>query len=157
VAVIDAFTHFVLEYMEGINKTSHASVKDLVSMVSLLARVTSPRLLDFSLQFDTYDFNKVHSHPGVRSDLFHRPLHETLITDFFGGVAHAEIYPPPPGQKEPSASTILPEPTLTDAKPLSSDTTLLVEESSRSSDWTSWRAWGGVLSLGLLVSWATLN
>lgn len=31
------------------------------------------------------------SAPGVRSDLFSRPLDETLITDFFGGVSQAEV------------------------------------------------------------------
>lgn len=30
VAVIDSFTHYVLEFMEGINKTSQTSMQDLV-------------------------------------------------------------------------------------------------------------------------------
>jgi phosphatidylinositol glycan class K len=30
VAVIDAFTHYVLEYMEGIDRTSHKTMQDLV-------------------------------------------------------------------------------------------------------------------------------
>lgn len=47
-----------------------------------------------STQFDTYDFQKINSHAGVRSDLFHRPLRQTLITDFFGGVSQAEVLPP---------------------------------------------------------------
>ena len=34
VAVIDSFTHYVLEFMEGINKTSQLSMQDLVSLVS---------------------------------------------------------------------------------------------------------------------------
>ncbi|KAI0052193.1 hypothetical protein FA95DRAFT_1580264 [Auriscalpium vulgare] len=70
VAVIDSYTHFVLEYLEGINKTSSSSMKDF---------------------FDKYDPEPIRSHPGVRSDLFNRPLERTLITDFFGGVAHAEV------------------------------------------------------------------
>ncbi|KAI0066988.1 hypothetical protein BV25DRAFT_1820144 [Artomyces pyxidatus] len=70
VAVIDSYTHFVLEYLEGIDKTSSASMKDF---------------------FDKYDPVPIRSHAGVRSDLFHRPLNRTLITDFFGGVAHAEV------------------------------------------------------------------
>ncbi|KAG6879428.1 glycosylphosphatidylinositol anchor biosynthesis [Termitomyces sp. T32_za158] len=73
VAVIDSYTHFVLEYMERINKTSHQTMADL---------------------FDTYDATKIYSHPGVRSDLFRRPLAETLITDFFGGVSHVELGSP---------------------------------------------------------------
>ncbi|ETW78248.1 cysteine protease C13 [Heterobasidion irregulare TC 32-1] len=70
VAVIDSFTHFVLDFMEGINKTSHASMTDL---------------------FSKYDPVTIRSHAGVRADLFNRPLERTLITDFFGGVAHAEV------------------------------------------------------------------
>ncbi|KAI0731487.1 peptidase C13 family-domain-containing protein [Fomitopsis betulina] len=73
VAVIDKFTHYVLQFMEGINKTSQASMQDL---------------------FDTFDPKKLDSHPGVRSDLFGRPLDKTLVTDFFGGVAQVEIIPP---------------------------------------------------------------
>ncbi|KAI0773063.1 peptidase C13 family-domain-containing protein, partial [Trametes elegans] len=63
VAVIDSYTHYVLEYMESINKTSQATMQDL---------------------FDTYDPAKIHSHPGVRPDLFPRSLRDTLVTDFFG-------------------------------------------------------------------------
>ncbi|PPQ77458.1 hypothetical protein CVT26_005844 [Gymnopilus dilepis] len=74
VAVIDSFTHYVLEFMEKINKTSQTSMQEL---------------------FDSMDFSKIGSHPGVRSDLFNRPLDKTLITDFFGGVAQVEIVPPP--------------------------------------------------------------
>ncbi|KAG5640343.1 glycosylphosphatidylinositol anchor biosynthesis, partial [Asterophora parasitica] len=69
VAVIDAYTHYVLEYMEGINKTSHATMADL---------------------FGNYDVKKIGSHPGVRSDLFGRGLSEARITDFFGGVSQVE-------------------------------------------------------------------
>jgi len=31
------------------------------------------------------------SAPGVRSDLFPRPLDKALLTDFFGGVSQAEV------------------------------------------------------------------
>lgn len=34
------------------------------------------------------------SHPGVRTDLFQRKPAHTLVTDFFGGVAHAEVMSP---------------------------------------------------------------
>lgn len=37
VAVIDSFTHHILQFMEGINKTSHASMQDLVRSLSPLA------------------------------------------------------------------------------------------------------------------------
>ncbi|KAI6019989.1 peptidase C13 family-domain-containing protein [Pisolithus orientalis] len=72
VSVIDSYTHFVLEFMEGINKTSQVSMQDL---------------------FSSYDPVKIRSHPGVRSDLFQRPLEGALVTDFFGGVSQAEIFP----------------------------------------------------------------
>ncbi|KAG8902100.1 hypothetical protein FRC01_009659, partial [Tulasnella sp. 417] len=44
-----------------------------------------------TLQFATYSYEKIRSHAGVRSDLFNRPLDQTLITDFFGGVAQVEV------------------------------------------------------------------
>nr|VWP01550.1 Exopolygalacturonase (ExoPG) (EC (Galacturan 1,4-alpha-galacturonidase) (Poly(1,4-alpha-D-galacturonide)galacturonohydrolase) [Ganoderma boninense] len=84
VAVIDTYTHYILEFMEGINKTSQTTMEDL---------------------FNTYDPVKIRSHPGVRSDLFRRPLHDTLVTDFFGGVSQAEVLPPldaPPRQRPTS-------------------------------------------------------
>ena len=42
-------------------------------------------------QFDTFSYDKIHSNPGVRADLFQRSLQETLVTDFFGGVARVEV------------------------------------------------------------------
>ncbi|KAJ3736591.1 peptidase C13 family-domain-containing protein [Lentinula guzmanii] len=110
VAVIDSYTHYVLEYMEKVNKTSRLTMADL---------------------FTSYDVPKIGSHPGVRSDLFERPLgpgnpnhpmseygrgrgwtvegggewmgreieagkngrvlREALITDFFGGVVDVDV------------------------------------------------------------------
>ncbi|EMD36020.1 hypothetical protein CERSUDRAFT_115947 [Gelatoporia subvermispora B] len=75
VAVIDSYTHYVLEFMEGINKTSQTTMQDL---------------------FDSYDVDKIHSHPGVRTDLFNRDIRHALVTDFFGGVAQAEVLPHTP-------------------------------------------------------------
>ncbi|KAJ7436763.1 hypothetical protein B0H11DRAFT_2363791 [Mycena galericulata] len=46
VAVIDRYTHYVVEYMERIKKTSHDTMRDL---------------------FDAYDPARIHSDPGVRS------------------------------------------------------------------------------------------
>ncbi|KAG9221843.1 hypothetical protein CCMSSC00406_0005668 [Pleurotus cornucopiae] len=66
VAVIDRYTHYVLNFLEGVNKTSQTTMQDL---------------------FNSYDVDKIGSHPGVRSDLFKRRVDEALITDFFGGVA----------------------------------------------------------------------
>lgn len=46
----------------------------------------------------------MHSNAGVRTDLFQRPLAETLLTDFFGGVAHVELSPLPPSPSAPISS-----------------------------------------------------
>lgn len=73
VAVIDSFTHFVLEYIEPLNKTSRNTLQNL---------------------FDTYDYDKIHSTAGVSSHLSTTPPSEILITDFFGGVAGVEVEQP---------------------------------------------------------------
>lgn len=45
VAVIDAYTHYVLEFMENINKTSQASMEELVGRLLLLSASTKrPKL-----------------------------------------------------------------------------------------------------------------
>ncbi|KAG0168997.1 glycosylphosphatidylinositol anchor biosynthesis [Apophysomyces sp. BC1034] len=41
--------------------------------------------------FDTYDPEKISSHPGIRSDLFSRPLDKVKVTDFFGNVQNVEL------------------------------------------------------------------
>ncbi|KAF8609119.1 hypothetical protein BDV93DRAFT_535730 [Ceratobasidium sp. AG-I] len=74
VAVIDSYTHYVLQYLEQINKTSKATMADL---------------------FGNYNPVLIKSHAGVRSDLFNRPLSETKVTDFFGGVAQVEVLEDP--------------------------------------------------------------
>lgn len=65
VAVIDRFTYYTLEYLEQIEKNSTLTLQDL---------------------FDSYTFEKVHSHTGVRTDSFQRDIKDVLITDFFGNV-----------------------------------------------------------------------
>lgn len=65
VAVIDRFTYFTLEFMEQIEKNSTLTLKDL---------------------FDYYTFDKVHSHVGVKTDLYERDVSDVLVTDFFGNV-----------------------------------------------------------------------
>ncbi|EUC65241.1 glycosylphosphatidylinositol transamidase [Rhizoctonia solani AG-3 Rhs1AP] len=74
VAVIDSYTHYVLQYLEQINKTSKATMADL---------------------FANYDPVRIKSHAGVRSDLFNRPLSAAKVTDFFGGVAQVEVLDEP--------------------------------------------------------------
>lgn len=69
------------------------------------------------------------SHAGVRSDLFRRPLDQTYITDFFGGVSQAEVMSPPlslsPSSNEGSEPENVPESEL----PVELDQSL---------DFTSW-------------------
>lgn len=79
VAVIDRYTYYNLEYLETNvkNSSSKHTMKDL---------------------FDSYDTRKIHSDPGVRTDLFKRNLDEVLITDFFGNVQNVEV--DGPGEEE---------------------------------------------------------
>lgn len=65
VAVIDRFTYYSLDFLEQIAKNSTLTLQDL---------------------FDSYTFEKVHSHVGVRTDLYNRDPKEVLITDFFANV-----------------------------------------------------------------------
>lgn len=65
VAVIDRFTYYSLEFLEQIEKNSTLTLQDL---------------------FDSYTFEKVHSHVGVRTDLYNRSPADVLITDFFAQV-----------------------------------------------------------------------
>ncbi|SJM82763.1 related to GPI-anchor transamidase [Zygosaccharomyces bailii] len=65
VAVIDRFTYYNLEFLEQIEKDSDKTLQDL---------------------FDSYTFEKVHSHAGVRKDLFSRDPKDVLITDFFANL-----------------------------------------------------------------------
>ncbi|KAF8551644.1 hypothetical protein OG21DRAFT_1598383 [Imleria badia] len=154
VSVIDSYTHFVLEFMEGINKTSQVSMQDL---------------------FSSYDPAVIRSHPGVRSDLFRRPLDKARITDFFGGVAQAEVFPPAqesaqmlhPGNIRPSEASQHVEisPENPDALQYSPDgardntTRLLLESESDAWDtrWKDVRKWTSVLLVASLVTWVSFG
>jgi len=70
VHVIDRYTYYVLQFLEGVTPDSKATVGDLF-------RYTTPEL--------------VISTPGVRSDLFKRDPDKVLVTDFFGSVHMVEI------------------------------------------------------------------
>ncbi|KAF5092341.1 hypothetical protein D0Z00_004629 [Geotrichum galactomycetum] len=70
VAVIDRFTYYNLEFLEGIDKSSKKTMKDL---------------------FDSYNPADIHSDPGIRADLFKRNLSDVLITDFFGNIQNVEV------------------------------------------------------------------
>lgn len=75
VAVIDRYTYYNLEFLEN-------QVQDLTS------RKTVGEL------FDSYDYEKIHSHAGVRYDLFPggaEAARSRLITDFFGNIQNVEV------------------------------------------------------------------
>ena len=125
VGVIDSYTHHVLDFMENINKTFHLTMADL---------------------FATYDPHKLGSTPGIRSDLFHRDLDKTLITDFFGGVSRAEVVDTPPPETDLfSTEVVPPEQGATPAngiKPV-----LLLPPTSQAGDL---RAWFSLLLIALI-------
>ncbi|EMG45566.1 hypothetical protein G210_4250 [Candida maltosa Xu316] len=70
VAVIDRFTYYTLDYLEKIDRNSKETMDKL---------------------FAEYTFENVHSHPGIRTDLFKRNVSEVLLTDFFGNVQNVVV------------------------------------------------------------------
>ncbi|KAK0665615.1 putative GPI-anchor transamidase precursor [Cercophora samala] len=75
VAVIDRYTYYNLEFLESEvrDTSSKKTVGDL---------------------FDSYTYEKIHSHAGVRYDLFKGGAEEArrrLVTDFFGNVQNVEV------------------------------------------------------------------
>jgi GPI-anchor transamidase subunit K len=110
-------------------------------------------------QFDKYDPEIIRSHPGVRSDLFHRHLERTLVTDFFGGVAHAELMDSDP--KHGSSSLVPPTFAQVDSiiKDEQSPVEVLPDRIEKTEDYRVrlLRAWGSVGIMGLLVAWVILN
>ncbi|KAI4086192.1 MAG: hypothetical protein LQ344_007767 [Seirophora lacunosa] len=73
VAVIDRWTYYNLEFLEGVKVGDRASLGDL---------------------FGSYDEAKIHSRPGVRWDLFpggEERGRERLVMDFFGNVQAVEV------------------------------------------------------------------
>lgn len=75
VAVIDRYTYYNLEFLE-------TQVRDINSKKTV------------GDLFDSYDYEKIHSHAGVRYDLFGggaEAARSRLITDFFGNVQNVEV------------------------------------------------------------------
>ncbi|KAJ4381641.1 glycosylphosphatidylinositol anchor biosynthesis [Didymella sp. IMI 355093] len=75
VAVIDRYTYYNLEFLE-------TQVRDPTS------KLTMGHL------FDSYDEEKIHSHPGIRYDLFEggeQAARNRLVMDFFGNVQNVEV------------------------------------------------------------------
>ncbi len=77
VAVIDRYTYYNLDFLE-------TQVREPSSKMTL------------GHLFDSYDEAKIHSHPGVRYDLFpggEKAARERLVMDFFGNAQNVEIEP----------------------------------------------------------------
>lgn len=75
VAVIDRYTYYNLDFLE-------TQVREPSSKMTL------------GDLFDSYDESKIHSHPGVRWDLFpgdEQGGRERLVMDFFGNVQNVEV------------------------------------------------------------------
>ncbi|OCK80295.1 hypothetical protein K432DRAFT_297948 [Lepidopterella palustris CBS 459.81] len=75
VAVIDRYTYYNLDFLES------------------QVREPSSKLTMGDL-FDSYDEEKIHSHPGVRYDLFpggEAAARSRLVMDFFGNVQNVEV------------------------------------------------------------------
>jgi GPI-anchor transamidase subunit K len=75
VAVIDRYTYYNLEFLES-------QVRDLSSQKTL------------GELFDSYVYEKIHSNPGMRYDLFPGGAdvaRSRLITDFFGNIQNVEV------------------------------------------------------------------
>ena len=121
-------------------------------------------------KFSSYDPAVIRSHAGVRSDLFRRSLDKTRITDFFGGVSQAEVFPP----AQENAQTVLPEnirPAETSQRAAIPpenvhynpdgvrDNAALPSLESESEAWdTRWkdvRKWTSILLVASLVTWVS--
>ncbi|KAH6633027.1 peptidase C13 family-domain-containing protein [Boeremia exigua] len=75
VAVIDRYTYYNLEFTE-------TQVRDPTSKLTM------------GDLFDSYDEEKIHSHPGIRYDLFEggeQAARNRLVMDFFGNVQNVEV------------------------------------------------------------------
>jgi phosphatidylinositol glycan class K len=75
VAVIDRYTYYNLEFLE-------TQVRDPTSKLTM------------GDLFNSYDEEKIHSHPGIRYDLFEggeAAARNRLVMDFFGNVQNVEV------------------------------------------------------------------
>lgn len=72
--------------------TSNKTLQDLVSRREANALHMYSGNSQFLLfKFNSYDPALIASHPGIRSDLFKRPLDRVKVTDFFGNVQNIEL------------------------------------------------------------------
>lgn len=73
VALIDRFSNFQIQYLEGVDINSELTLADM---------------------FASYDPAEIESHPAIRSDLFNRPLDSVRVTDFFANIQGAAVDEP---------------------------------------------------------------
>jgi GPI-anchor transamidase subunit K len=115
------------------------------------------------VQFDTYEPEKMKSTPGVRSDLFPRPLDRTLLTDFFGGVSQAEVVSEEAIESHmkstPAENLPDPNPGKKKAKAVKPFAVKLEEPSLKWDGITSAtiRAWAGAGLIGFFIAWTTIG
>ena len=104
-----------------------------------------------AVKFSTLDYRSIKSHPGVRSDLFRRPLNEVRITDFLGGVAHVGILP---GDEETGGMADIAEPSE-EPSIQTHDTFGTRTNATRVEKEQPWRtrSWTAVVLLGGLLGW----
>jgi len=112
-----------------------------------------------SIQFNSIDPARINSHFGVRTDLFRRPLSKTRITDFFGGVAQAEI-DSPSSPYSPLEESELDESDLDVQEQRKSECNSRFLHPSPVNQvglqlHRTLRAWGSVLLLGILLGWVS--
>jgi phosphatidylinositol glycan class K len=87
VAVIDSFTHHVLQYLERVERGSNATMREFVGPPLLLP---FPFLTVYSSASRSSTFTTPKK-SNPTTDLFPHDLSQTLVTDFFGGVAQVEM------------------------------------------------------------------
>lgn len=70
VHIIDRWTNYALEFLEGVTPASQVTMKDF---------------------FSSFKKELTRSTPTVRDDLFRRKLSDALVTDFFGSIRSIEL------------------------------------------------------------------
>lgn len=106
------------------------------------------------------------STPGVRSDLFTRPLGKTLLTDFFGGVSQAEVVAEEAIESH-ARSTVTEQvqhssvderkPRVAKPSVVKVDTLKGPSPTDDSIPSATVRAWAGASLIGLFVAWVTIS
>ena len=106
------------------------------------------------------------STPGVRSNLFPRPLDKTLLTDFFGGVSQAEVVAEEDIESHMGsrATEKMPHPSAGERKPKAVEPSSLKVNTLGGSppkrdviSSATIRAWAGAGLLGLVVAWIAVG